>query len=333
MHLYVALYFCALIFLSAISAIPGVAALILIFTFGLGLPVMFSSTILVYSLSALPLYVWATAEERRWILLPFAVLAMPLVAVGLPLISWKLQDVYFAQVPQDIIPGQLQRPEVIEIVDSRVHSRSVRSADQPIPCDDRCLRLLFSGDVREIRLTRFFQEPVRSGPNSDWLRTAQREGGGAIRPESLTYKLERLEECPAGAFAGRIPPRWVKEKMADGRCLVAIRGASSSPEFRITVSERLGGGALGGSFLFRPLNVRQLLVESLSDEDATLVLRRTQVFSQRLSMPLMIWYKFVHGGFPTELELLQVRSTQGAFDVDRALRDAFGFSPSSQQPS
>lgn len=295
---YVLLFFGALVVLSAISAIPGVAALVLIVTFGLGLPLLLSSTTLLYSLSALPFYLWLRSTERRWRLLPLALLPVPIVAFALPIASQIQQDAYVAaQMAQDVVPGgTLSKPSVIEFVDTRTHGRLKGSVEQNVPCDDNCLNLLFNGDVSKVRMTR-----------SITLKTV-----------SLTYQLDRRDQCPV---PGRRVPDWILKKMADGTCLVFSESDSSPSEIRITVRQSQD---LGGTFLFRPVNLSQLVIERLAGDSAVVVLRKTQVMVQRLATPLFIWYEF-REGFPAGLSLSRVESTHGTVHPDMALRTFDGY--------
>ena len=72
------------------NAAPGLLIYIVLFTFGVGLLLLYANTALIYLLAAAPALILLKSAPRNWRLIALAAIPLLVVAIGVPLLTETL---------------------------------------------------------------------------------------------------------------------------------------------------------------------------------------------------------------------------------------------------
>ena len=153
--------------------------------------------------------------------------------------------------------------------------------DQKAACGDACRRLLFNGEVENVRVTK------RSVPSRNWPASVI---------GSVSYRIERRESCPEAYPEGGRIDKAVRDRVIAGDCLIASATAEGQPP-----EATLSLLTLHDSQLL-PLDdlqwiasiklIRRLRIEQLEGAHTTTILQRTEIQAEPLALPFYFGYDF-----------------------------------------
>jgi hypothetical protein len=266
------------------NAVPEILLVVLIFTLGLALPLLFLNTVLLYLLAAWPVLLVWRATPRNWAAIGLAACVVPVVAFGSPFLSERLAHRKAERVLATDAAGTLaETPKSVEIVatgGARAAGSSGPTAHAP--CEALCQRLLLGGDVARVRVSRTFG------------RSAARQH------RQHDYTIERGGTCPEAFPAGIEMLPETKDALAAGTCFVPRESDATRMAARITVTEQSVGdpkdlsedlaAASGTIRLVRTLEVAVATADGWAPR-----LRRTQVDYSHWAAPLYLTYATCYG--------------------------------------
>jgi hypothetical protein len=281
---------------------PNALLLIILFTFGLGFPLLLLNTVLLYFVAALPAVVAFRSVPRNWAMIGLAACVVPVVAFGPPFLSERLAIARAERLLAGDVAGTFaETPRLVEIV---AYQPGVTGGYLPLvhtPCDELCQRLLLSGEVELVRVTRGFY------PNPK-----PRQG-------QYDYVIERRDSCPDAFDRDRMLPE-TKDAIASGTCFVPRASDSTKVTARITVTEKsarnprnLMEDIAAASGILR--TVRTLEIHAASGETGSLKLRRTQVDYSYWTAPFHLYYAHCGGMCMGRPVFGRTQRTLGAFDT------------------
>jgi len=263
----VAIYLGVLIALTTIALIPGMITIGMLLFLIPGMVLIASTTLLYYSLAALPAYLIAQFLGRR--LIGAVVALVTLAAAALVPHSNSRHRLESLVASDHSDPASSFRPHSFELPDPEranywMNWRQPESHDTtpPPPCTDLCQQLLFKWNIdhvivrdhnsRNLRMTS--TETLEKKPDG----STQRMVHVTWLPRWRRFHLERRENCPdtLSLIAGEFT-----HEVVGGRCL--IEDTIDKPEADVLVSISKPLDALGDDGQTRPdLNIAFAHVES-----------------------------------------------------------------------
>lgn len=264
------------------NAFPELMLLVLIFTLGLGLPLLFVNTILLYFVAALPALILRRQEPRRWAVIWLAAVLVPTVAVVPPLAAqalaaWKMRGLR----ANDVEARFLDTPESIELVGDPSPFGGAKDFLRNAPCDELCQRLLLSGRVDRVRVTRTQTE-------------------GAKPRGQMDYVIERRANCPDAFADGQTLLSQTKDAVASGTCFVAHAPEAASFTARIVVRKKRSSEPANlqqdlAAFAGAVTELQSLEIFTPDQADWALKFRQTQVKYSHWRMPLYLTFAPCYG--------------------------------------
>jgi len=175
-----------LIALTALMAVQDVAILVILFTFGLGMPLIFAGTALILAVCGLPLaWSWSGTASERALGAALTALAAAFVTVGPGHLAAQHVETERARLAEhDHAPATPVTAASVEIR-RPANNYDHTFADQQT-CGFECRALLLKGEVQ-------------------WVRIVMRDGGRNAKGESTTrYVVKRGSACavPGGGTGG-----------------------------------------------------------------------------------------------------------------------------------
>ncbi|HEY2981456.1 MAG TPA: hypothetical protein VGJ22_09770 [Anaerolineales bacterium] len=310
MKTFLKIYFAVLLAFSAITLFPDLTLMVLLLTFGLGLPLVFVPTILLYSIALAPILLLLSAPRRYWIFLPLMVLpALALAFLPAELSRRQLRDYLGDQKRSDVTNlAAAERPSVVEFVEEGASGPYGRREDLYTPCDEICARLLLNGEVRKVRIKRLFRDGRRV---------------------SLTYWTEMRNECPTESLPGAVDHSGpVSQMRSAGTCLLASRDDAEPAQVRITSSSwQAPARDPDLAALIYPGPKRRLVVENITQAKPVLIWQQTELTIEELRTPFFIAYDITslsghkgRGWVPA-----REKHVHDPIDATEALRRSLGF--------
>jgi hypothetical protein len=198
------------------NAVPDVLVMVLLFTFGLGIPLLFLNTVFLYFLAALPALILLGKKQRQWALVA-AASAVPAAALVPPLLSQQAATQKMEQLRADDRDARLAgTPTSVEIVGDPLSHGGPNDPLKNAPCDALCQRLLLSRRVDVVRVTR------------------TREGRSVPRSQ-MEYVIEQRGNCPNAFGDSETMLPQARDAMVSGMCFVARAPEATALEARIVV--------------------------------------------------------------------------------------------------
>jgi hypothetical protein len=264
------------------SAVPDVLVIVLVFTFGLGFPLLFLNTVLLYLLVALPTLLLLRRRPRPWAAIALAASAVPVVALIPPLLSESAASRKMEELRAGDKEGRLaSTPKSVEIAGDLVVYGGRNDPLTHAPCDALCQRLLLSRRVDLVRMTRMRQN-------------------SSVPRSQMDYVIEHRDNCPNAFGEGDTMLPQTRDAVVTGTCFVPRAPDAARPEARIVIRNTRSPApanliqdlaAANGA-----VNETQVLEISVLDAGAwSLELRQTQVKFSHWSMPLHLWYARCYG--------------------------------------
>lgn len=238
MRLYV-IAFSMLVIVTALLTVKDVAIGLLFLTLGLGFPLLFAPTGLIYMLCLLPAVAAWSSRNLRWPAIGASLFLVTLVAVAPGIVSrMEAEKIVTAVEHLDRRPDRLSASRTMEII--RPAALPYDSAFPSEACPEECRHLLVSGQMDWIRVSMMTQVTNNSGRSRDEVQAS-------------TFFAAMGEKCKIGD-AGATPET--------KRCV--LTGASSRDKAGLTVeitqsATRPGGGTA----LTRQNSTRRLSISAL----------------------------------------------------------------------
>ena len=266
---------------------PVLILYVLIFTFGLGFPLLFLNTVFLYYVAALPLLsMLRKLPFPRPVVVLAAASLIPAAAFIPPLLTMVLAPWQMQQYRKGDLRAALpEAPKAVEITGKQRYYAGSNSSLKNAPCDTLCQRLLLGGSVDLVRVTR-----VAHGPAASPIPSAQ-----------LDYRIEQRSDCPNafGDDANVLPQ--TKDALAAGACFIArasdstpvstrvvLRLESKLPPRNLAEDLAAGAGALS--------EIRGFEIQRSEAAGWTPKVRQTQVKYLYLQFPTMMFFARC-GGF------------------------------------
>lgn len=277
-----AIIFAILIAFSFItSAAPGLLIYLVLFTFGAGLALLYANTALIYLVAAAPALILLKSIPRNGRLIALAAIPLPVVAIGVPLLTETLTARHVQHhLSGDVSGSFAEAPRSVELVSAAQYYTGLSDPPKSAGCDTLCQRLLLSRRVDIVRVTR---------KSTEW--------SGEIE-----HVIEQRNTCPE-AFGPNEPmlPE-TKDALVSGTCFIS-RVASAEPmmaRIEIENSKFPAPQNLGQDFARAVDDVRSLQVLKISAASPggwSLKLQKIQVTFSHWMMPLNLSYAPCHGAF------------------------------------
>ena len=325
-------YFVVLLLFSTVAQTDFGIIIVIILTFGYGMPLLIAApTLLVYSVALLPAWFGLTHRPYRTLTI-LAALLLPLgVAVVPGAISQTGGDRYADQMGRrDFARAGQGQPRSIEFVgdvyDWGVFERSFQVGDQRAPCSALCRVLLFNREVDRIRMTKYWRD----------------------RPsQSVTYYLEHRDSCPpAYPVHTASPEKAFRDRLDAGDCLISETDSTSPMEATVSFTTlydryRYDIPPADAPPLVRIDSIKRLVIEQREEDSVKPVpiVLRTETTIAMLTLPFYFGYEESMAGHtgPIIAPLVKVTHQIDLVDALRrtvkdthpdladALRDTFDF--------
>lgn len=278
---------------------PNLLIYIVLFTFGVGLPLLYTNTALIYLLAAAPALILLKSTPRNWSLIALAALPLPVVAIGVPLLTETLTAHHVQHYLSGDISGSLaETPRSVELVSAAQYYAGLSNPPKSAGCDTLCQRLLLSKRVDIVRVTR---------KSSEW--------SGAI-----DHVIEQRNTCPEAFGPNEAMLPETKDALVSGICFIS-RAASAEPTMaRIEIESRKFPAPqnLGQDFARAVNDMRSLQVlkiSAASPDGWSLKLQKTQVTFSHWMMPLHLFYAPCYGVCIGPPVFMRSERTLNSFDL------------------
>jgi hypothetical protein len=293
------------------NAVPEIMLYVVLFTFGLGFPLLFVNTVLLYLLAALPTIVFLDQKPRRWGAVMMAACLIPLVAFGIPKTTEIFAETKMQALLATDVSGRFDEvPKSIELVGYGGFWNSKPDDVKSAPCDALCQRLLLSRQVDLVRVTRSAsQNPARR--------------------RQFDYVIEHRDTCPNAFGQGEALLPETKDAVASGTCFVAKPVGAAPVGARVVIQKN---GTAQPKNLLDDIKAAEGAVretqrlELLAPDGAgwSLRLRQTQVKYTRWSAPLHIVFAKCYGLCIGKPVFGRTERTLNAFDPTELTLKTFG---------
>jgi hypothetical protein len=302
LHWFLVLYVLVAVISAAVALIPGLATLVVVLTFGLGLVLLPAPTALIY-MTAL----WPAVLLRRVGLGLICALAVA-VAPGM-LSRWTADSDSKTVLAADIARKFSSPPRRIEFEQDVRETTGYGDRIERLlnaPCEEMCQTLLLSRQVDEIRVTAI--------------------GAGTRAPRgqvSVVYSYQQRSGCPSAFSRGGLALPATEMRATLGECIVASVDAPWSDSARIVVTQGRDWTARA-SWLHDKRSFTRYEVYASSDTKAVPLARYTHLQTSVLSMPL-VYGPIDSYGLQINLGFRRHQVTFNPSDIGLVLRDALGF--------
>jgi len=250
---------------------PDILVLLLFVTGGLAFPLLSLNTVLLYLLAAWPALFLLRKAPRNWLAIGLAALLVPFTAFAPPFLADRLATQQAERLLADDVRNEfVESPRSVEIV---ALSSSAADTRTDTPCSALCQRLLLSGQVDIVRVTR--------APAPDAARSRR------------DYIIEQRTTC-LNTFSGGMLAETM-DAVATGYCVVGRAADATGMAARVVLSGTSAtrpeaanlrediAGAAGGV-----MRTKTLAIFAATSAGWTLRLRQTQVTVSRWAMPLYL---------------------------------------------
>jgi hypothetical protein len=285
------------------NAVPNVLVVLVLFTFGVGLPLLYANTALVYLSATAPALILIRRTPRNWWVIALAAIPIPVVAIGLPLATEVLTAFNARHYLADDVSGDFaEAPKSIELVSNAEYYAGPESPLKNAACDRLCQRLLLSRNVEIVRVTRVSTDRF-------------------ARAAGLDYVLEQRDNCPDAFGQGEPMLPETKDAMVSGTCFISRRPGPEPMLARIEISSTKFRTPqdLGQDFAraFDAIGLIQVLkISEASAGGWSLKLQKTQVNFSHWMIPLNLFYAPCHGLCMGHPVFMRTERTLNAFDMD-----------------
>lgn len=313
--------------LSVIAFIPGGALVVLLLTAmalplfgGPGWLVIASPTILIYSVSLVPMLLALTAPRGRiWFSVAAAFVPVAL-AIGPGLGSQQEASLFGARMSKDDFSRpSIAKPRMIELIgDGKsglfVYGQTV--GDEKASCNETCRRLLFNGEADWVRMTRI--------PD---LYMNKRSGS----TKSVTYRIEHRDSCPQLYPDGTRIEKAVRDRLVAGECVIADDGANAAPDAVVKFTTRYSNQQYppkppdDGPAQAIIETMKDLRIVNRQDGELVEVVQRTEIIAQTLTIPFYIGAEMhMQGGYNGPV-IGRRKTVINPIDLAQTLRGTFGY--------
>lgn len=286
--------FCLMMVSTALMTIKNMAVTLLWLTLGLGFPLLFAPSWLIYMICLLPAVAcWRLPRLR----LPTVTISLALaaaVAVTPALLSRKeAKQMAAAAEKLDIRPGRLSASRSMEIIrpaGGDYHHKFLNEA-----CPAECRHLLVSGQM-------------------DWVRVKMTAEAGNSQSvtQTSTFVVGKGEQCSIGG----------DDRAEAARCVLAGANNKDKAGLQVEVGYRAMKSD-SGSGLSRIESLRLLSISSLSDGAYQTQFRQTESTIYTTFMPLLVGPQ-VNGTSSSGFQALQTFGHYNAISFQGAL-ESFGY--------
>jgi hypothetical protein len=296
-------------FIVSVTA-PVLILYVLIFTFGLGFPLLFLNTVFLYVVAALPLFsmLRKVPFPRPAVVLAAASL-IPAVAFIPPLLTMVLAPWQMQQYRKDDLRAALaEAPKAVEIAGAQRYYGGPNSTLRNAPCETLCQSLL---------LSRSF----------DFVRVTRSPAVGPIPSAQLDYRIEQRPNCSSAFSDDTTVLPQTKDAVAAGVCFVAqasdgapvntrivLRHESKLPPQNLLGDLRAGAGAVS--------EIRSFEIQTSGAAGWTPKVRQTQIKYLYLQFPTMMFFARCGGLCIGDPVFVRTEGVLNSFDFDRAVLDA-----------
>jgi hypothetical protein len=319
-------YFLFLGVLSAFAQAPYIAIFVAIFTAGTGLFVLVAApTILVYSVSLLPIWIALTNRPRWWSTVVFALLFPPALAIAPGLLSQKTVRSLAEQADHDDHSrSSLVKPKTLEVIGddlSGVFEYGQQIGDGRASCSELCRRLLFNHEI-------------------EWVRMSLLPRGLLSPTHRVTYHVENRPVCPKVYPDGTKVEKAFEERLAAGECLIADSENLRPADAVINLS------TLHDREMLRPSpnsdlgpeeikTIKRLVVTQRENNKPVELVRRTEIAARPIVLPFYFGYEdhFLRGNRRSGTVLGRIDQTINAIDLIQITRSTFAFDLSPLKPT
>lgn len=281
------------------NAAPDLLIYLVLFTFGVGLPLLYANTALIYLLAAAPALILLKSTPRNWRLIALAAIPLLVVAIGVPLLTETLTAHHVQHYLSGDVSGSFaETPRSVELVSAAQYYAGLSDPPKSAGCDTLCQRLLLSRRVDIVRVTR---------KSTEWSG-------------EIDHVIEQRNTCPE-AFGPNEPmlPE-TKDALVSGACFIS-RVASAEPmmaRIEIENSKFPAPQNLVQDFARAVNDVRSLQVLKISAASPggwSLKLQKTQVTFSHWMMPLNLFYAPCYGVCIGPPVFMRSERTLNGFDL------------------
>lgn len=308
-------YFVALFLLSTIGQTDFGIIVVVLLTFGHGVPLITGApTLLVYSIALLPAWFGIIHRPiRGWM-----IIAGVLLAIGVAVVPGAISQTggarYAARLAsQDFAQTGLAKPRTIELIGDDewgVFEHGFQIGDKRAPCSELCRILLFNREVVSVRMTKLVR--------------------GAA-PQSVSYHLEHRDTCPSPYPTGTSSVgKAFDDRLAAGDCLITEVGSMSPMEASVTFTtpynrDRDDVAPADAPLLTTIDSIKRLVVTRGEETSAkpVLVVLRNETKIAMMTLPFYFGHVESMAG-PTGPVAAPLITTIHAIDLVDVLRDTFG---------
>ena len=288
---------------------PSVLLIVVLFTFGLGFPLLFLNTVFLYFLAALPAFVALNRRPRSWSSVALAALFIPAVAIVPSILTRLAATSNMEQLrANDAEIALPETPKTVEIVGEQRFYGGENSVLKNAPCDTLCQRLLLGRSIDLVRVTR-------------------NRAVGPVPAVQLDYRIEQRPSCPDAFGDGDTVLPQAKNAVASGVCFIArpvdativntrisIRKTTTPPPQNLAQDVFKATGAVK--------EIQRLEISTSESGKWTTRFRKTQIQFSHWRLPTMLVFADCYGmcvGYPVFARTDEVLNP---FDPDQAVLDA-----------
>ena len=292
------------------NAFPNLLLLALFLTLGLGFPLLFVNTVLLYFVAALPALSLLRLRPRPWRSIALAACIIPAVAVVPPVLTQIAAALKMRSYRSDDVMARLPgTPRSVELTGASQFYGGANDILRNTPCDELCQRLLLSRKVDVVRVT----------------RTPE---GGSIKSQ-MDYVIELRSSCPNAFGDGAPMLPATKDAVASGTCFVPRPPDAASMAVRIdrrktampeprNLAEDIAA-ATGTA-----LEIQRIEIFTQDATGGSLKLRQTQVKYSHWMMPLSLFFANCSGMCIGRPVFTRITRSLNPFDPDRIALEALG---------
>ncbi|MBR0714457.1 hypothetical protein [Bradyrhizobium liaoningense] len=281
------------------NAAPTVLVVLVLFTFGVGLPLLYANTALIYLLAAAPALILMRSTPRNWRLIALAAIPLPVVVIGVPLLAETLTARHMQHhLSGDVSGSFAETPRSVELVSVAQYYADLSNPPKSAGCDTLCQRLLLSRRVDIVRVTRKTTE----------------------RSVEIDHVIEQRDTCPEAFGPNEVMLPETKDALVSGICFISRVASAEQMMARIEIenSKFPEPQNLGQDFARAVSDVRSLQVLKISAPSPggwSLKLQKTQVIFSHWMMPLNLFYAPCYGVCIGAPVFMRSERTLNSFDL------------------
>lgn len=213
------LYVVVTIISAAVALVPDLSVYLVLFTLGLGLPLLFAPTVLLYMTASWPLLAAIHARRRPRRDIPVALFILVAVALLPGALSRVVAQMDAASFVKDDAGSRLSTS--LRRLEIERPARFYGGRFDPLataPCDALCQALLLNRELDEIRVS------VRGA------------SGSATGRSAVVYSYARRSGCPRAFASADLSLHETQRRASRGECIIAKIDAAWSPSPKLTVT-------------------------------------------------------------------------------------------------